>query len=316
MQVLNKNKEQKVRTKKIQGPMERMRQKAFTIIMIPYVVFLVLTKGLPFVWAVIMSFTNYTGFNIGNMKFVGLNNYIRVFTDADAIPSIGRAALIAIIVVPITVTLCLMLSLMLNQKMRGIGFFRTAWYLPSIVPGVATVMMWRGMFIKNGGVFNQILSYFGYNAIDWMDFGHVQMSLIIMLLWGAGGGILTNISAMKSIPTELYEAADIEGAGFFTQFRKITLPLISNMIYMNIITGLMSMLQLFAQPVMLSGEGGLTATPIRPIYTYMVHVYQQIFVNMRFGYGLAMVFLIFILIMALTWLAEKTSKLWVYSEVD
>ena len=139
-----------------------------------------------------------------------------------------------------------------------------------------------------------------------------------MLLWGAGSGILTNLAAMKAVPNDLYEAAEIEGAGYFTKLFKITLPLISNMIYMNLVTGIIAMLQLFGQPVLLTATAGagLTALPIRPIYTYLVHVYQQIFVNLRFGYGLAMVWVIFTVIMLLTIVVDKTSKYWVNNEMN
>lgn len=298
------------------GPVEREKAKCFYIIIIPYLIFLILTKGFPFAWGIYMSFTNYTGFNVGKLSFVGFNNYIRVFTDNDAIPSIIRTATFSVVFVPVSMTICLMLSLMLSEKLRHLGLYRTIYYLPSIIPGVASVLIWKALFLKNGGLFNEFLSFFGAAPIDWMDFEHVRKSLMIMLLWGAGGGILTNISAIKNIPESLYEAAKIEGASYFTTTRKITLPLISNMIYMGLLNGIIGMLQLFGEPVLLSGEGGLTATPIRPIYMYMVHVYQQIFVNLRFGYGLALVFVIFIIIIIFTLLMEKTSKLWVYTESD
>ncbi len=296
--------------------LSRLRQRAFNIIMIPYAVFLIVTKVMPMLWALFMSFTNYTGFNIGKLKFVGLSNYARVLTDQGALPSILRTAGIAIIVVPLSLLICLFLSLLLNERFRGVGVFRTIWYLPSIIPSIAVVMMWRGMFLKNGGFFNFIRSAAGLQIIDWLDYSHVKASLMIMMLWGAGGGVLNNLAALKCIPQELYEAAELDGASYFTRTFKITIPMISNMIYMNLVTGIIGLLQLFAEPVLLSGEGGLTSTPIEPIYTYMVHIYQQIFVNMRFSYGLAMVYIIFVIIMILTIFMQCTSNKWVYSEVD
>lgn len=131
-----------------------------------------------------------------------------------------------------------------------------------------------------------------------------------------GGGALTIIAAIKGIPDDLYEAADIEGVGAVSKTFKITLPLVSNMIYMHITTSIIGTLQLFAQPVLLAGASGegLTSVPIRPVYTYLVHVYQQIFVNMRFGYGMAMVWVIFAIIMTITFVLEGTKKYWVYTE--
>ena len=149
------------------------------------------------------------------------------------------------------------------------------------------------------GVLNAILSLFGINPINWLGYDHIVWSLIFLMLWGCGGGILTNIAAMKAIPGDLYEAADIEGANYFKKLFKITLPLIANMNFMNLILGVIGILQLFGEPVLLSGAS-LTGIPLEPIYTYMVHVYQQIFVNLRFGYGLALTWVVVIVITVAT----------------
>ena len=293
-----------------------MQEKCFYAIMIPYTIFLILINGLPFVWGLVMSFTNYTGFNIDSLKFVGFNNYTRVFLDGDALSSIGRTVSFGMIQVPLSLCAGIVLSLMVAQDLKGISLVRTIWCSPSILPGVAGILIWQTLFMKNGGLFNEVRSWLGLSAVDWLGFDHVRGSLRFMLMWGCGGGILTTIAAIKTIPLSLYESAEIEGANYLQKTCKITLPMISNMIYMNLVNGIIAMLQLFGEPVMLSGEGGLTGVPIRPIYTYMVHVYQQIFVNMRFGYGLAMVFIIFILIVIFTRIMEKTSKLWVFTETD
>lgn len=295
---------------------ESMKKRAFYMIMAPYLAFILAFKLFPFLWGIYMSFTNYTGFNLDSLSFVGLSNYTRVFTDVDAMSSIGRTFGIAFAVVPGSMTICLIMSLMLNTKLRGIGAARTICYLPSIIPAVAISIIWKGMYEKNGGFFNAILALFNVEAINWFDFNHVYGALILMMFWGAGAGVLTNIAAIKCIPESLYEAAEIEGAGFLRKTFRITLPLMSNMLYMNLLISIIGVLQMFAEPVLLTGEGGLTALPARPIYTYLVHVYQQIFVNMRFSYGLAMIWVIFIIIMLITIFAEYSSKKWVYSESD
>ncbi len=300
------------------GIQYKMRAKAFYVIMIPYLIMMLCVKGFPFAWGLYISLTNFTGFNIDKLKMVGINNYLRVFTDNEAISSIGRTFGISLIVVPLSICICLLLSLLLYANIKGIGVFRTIYYLPSIIPSIAVVTMWKGMFVKEGGLLNMVSKLFGGQSINWLGYDYARKALIIMLLWGAGSGILTNLAAMKAVPNDLYEAAEIEGAGYFTKLFKITLPLISNMIYMNLVTGIIAMLQLFGQPVLLTATAGagLTALPIRPIYTYLVHVYQQIFVNLRFGYGLAMVWVIFTVIMLLTIVVDKTSKYWVNNEMN
>ena len=179
-------------------------------------------------------------------------------------------------------------------------------------------MMWKIIYAYDGGLFNTVREMMGLEIVNWLGFDYVKTALIIMMLWTAGGGILTNIAAIKGIPEDLYEAADIEGAGVLTKTFKITIPMISNMLYMSVVTSIIGTFQLFGQPVLLAGVGGegLTAVPIRPIYTYLVHVYQQVFVNMRFGYGMALVWVIFAVIMTVTFILEKSKKHWVYTETD
>lgn len=291
------------------------QRRAFYVIMAPFIVFLLLTKGYPLIWGIYISFTNYTGLNLNNLTFVGFSNFKRVFIDNEALPSIVRVLGISAVVVPLKLVLCIAISLLLAHAMRGVSVFRTIFYIPAVIPPVAIALMWKGMYAYNGGLFNMVRSWLGMETVNWLGYDFVKTSLIIMLLWTAGNGALTNIAAIKGIPDDLYEAAEIEGAGIFTKTFKITLPMISNMLYMQILTTIIGTLQLFAQPVLLAGASGegLTSVPIRPVYTYLVHVYQQIFVNMRFGYGMAMVWVIFIIIMLVTFVLEKTKKYWVYN---
>lgn len=300
------------------GSLELAQRRAFYVIMTPFIVFLLITKGYPLVWGLYISLTNYTGYNLNDLNFVGLANFKRVFTDIDAIPSIMRVVGIGAITVPMRLVICFIISLMLCTAYRGNTTFRVLFYIPSVIPAVAIALMWRGIFEQNGGLFNSIREVFGKGPINWLGYDYVKTSLIIMMMWTAGGGALTNIAAIKGIPDDLYEAADIEGAGIFTKTFRITIPMISNMLYMSILTSIINALQLFAQPVLLAAEtgNGLTAVPIRPVYTYLVHVYQQIFVNMRFGYGMAMVWVIFAIIMLITFILESTKKYWVYTETD
>lgn len=312
------NKLTKIRRKK-RNNFERAQARAFYIIMIPFVLFLLLTKGYPIIWGLYISLTNFTGYNLNELVFVGLDNFKRVFTDTEALPSIGRVLGIGAISVPCSLAISIGLSLLLTKQRKGTGIFRTLIYLPSLVPAIATAIMWRGIYNYHGGMFNTIRTFFGLEPVSWLGYDFVKAAVIIMMLWASTGGILIKIAAIKAIPDDLYEAAHIEGAGPFTRTFKITLPMISNMLYMNILTSIIAVFQLFGQVVLLAGQtssgaDSLTAVPIRPVYTYMVHVYQQIFVNMRFGYGMAMVWIIFAVIMAVTGIMEYTKKFWVYTE--
>lgn len=146
-----------------------------------------------------------------------------------------------------------------------------------------------------------------------MGYDYAFQALIIMMLWGAGGSVLNNISAIKNIPTDLFEAARLDGANTFQLIKNIILPFTTPMNYMALITGIIGSLQLFGEPLLLSG-GGMSSVPIQPIYTYMVHTYQQIFANLRFGYGLALTWFVFVIMIIMTLINQYVSKKWVYTE--
>ena len=264
----------------------------------PAIIMFFFAKIWPLVWGVEKSFTNYNGFNNGFEINVGWDNYIRVFTDGEAMPALLRTFLLGLAIVPLTLILCNVMAILLTSLPKGLGAYRTIYYIPSILPLISATLMWQGILMEDG-VLNAILSLFGIDPINWLGYDHIVWSLIFLMLWGCGGGILTNIAAMKAIPGDLYEAADLEGANYFQKLFKITLPLIANMNFMNLILGVIGILQLFGEPVLLSGAS-LTGIPLEPIYTYMVHVYQQIFVNLRFGYGLALTWVVVIVITVAT----------------
>lgn len=295
--------------------MQKRDTRAFYIIMTPYILMFFAFKIFPMIWGIIMSFTNYSGFNLNNLSFVGLSNYERVFTDSDAFYSFGRVLLIGIIVIPLTMLICNFMAILLSLEIHAVGIFRTLFYIPSIIPAVAIATIWNGMYLRDGGVFNEIIKMFGGEPITWIGYDWAFFSLILMMLWSAGSSVLNNIAAIKNIPTDVYEAAKIDGATLWDRIRYIILPLLTPMNYMALVTGLITTLQLFSEPVLLSG-GGMTSVPIRPIYTYMVHTYQQIFVNLRFGYGLALTWIIFAIIMIMTILNQWASKKWVHDDMN
>lgn len=260
----------------------------------PAIIMFFFAKIWPMIWGIEKSFTNYNGFNAGFEVYVGWDNYKRVFTDGEAMPALWRTFLLGLIIVPLTLILCNVMAILLTSLPKGLGIFRTIYYIPSILPLISATLMWQGILMEDG-VLNALLRPFGIDPINWLGYDKIVWSLVFLMLWGCGGGILTNIAAMKAIPGDLYEAAEIEGAGYFRKLFKITLPLIANMNFMNLILGVIGIIQLFGEPVLLSGAS-LTGIPLEPIYTYMVHVYQQIFVNLRFGYGLALTWIVVIVI--------------------
>lgn len=304
----------KMRAKKRKrSAMERSNIRTFYIIMMPFLIMFLIYRLFPMIWGVYISFTNYSGFNLGSLKFVGGDNYLHVFTDSQALSSLGRTFLIGLIVIPVSMVICNIMAILLSMKYKFVGIYRTLFYIPSIIPAVAIGTIWNGMYLRDGGVINEVIKLLGGDPVNWMGYDHAFKALIFMMLWSAGGSVLNNIASIKNIPTDLFEAARLDGAGTLQLIIHIILPFTTPMNYMALITGIISSLQLFGEPLLLSG-GGMSTVPIEPIYTYMVHTYQQIFANLRFGYGLALTWVVFIIMIVMTLINQRVSNKWVYTE--
>lgn len=299
--------------KRSKSSLEKKETRAFYVIMTPFLLMFLIYRLFPMAWGVYISFTNFSGFNGDTMKLVGFDNYIRVFTDNEALASLGRTFVIGVIVIPLSIIICNTFAILLSFLKKGIGIYRTLFYLPAIMPVVAVGTMWRGMFLRDGGAINELIKLFSGEPVNWMGYDHAGYALMIMLLWGAGSGLLNNIAAIKNIPTELFEASRLDGANVWQQITRIILPLSSPMNYMALVTGVITSLQLYGQPMTLSGNG-MATVPVRPLYTYMVHAYQQIFVNLRFGYGMALTVFVVLIMVALTVVNEKLSQKWVHTD--
>lgn len=285
----------------------------FYLIITPFLLMFLFIKLVPMVNGVYLSLTNYAGYNYNRLKFTGFRNYLRVFTDNDAVFTLLQTFKIGLITVPISMLVGLLTALLLNNARKGVYIFRTIAYLPSIIPGVATGLMWKIMFNKDAGLINHLLNLLGIPSVAWLEYDYVMYALIIMMTWGSTGSLLINLAALKDIPEQMYEAAAIDGANAWQKFWKITIPMISPVLFFNLIMNIISNLQLYSQPVLLAqGVNGVLNMPLRPVMTYMVHAYQQILGYLRYGYGLAMVWVLVIIINLLTVIVFKTQKYWVF----
>ncbi len=289
----------------------------FYAIILPFLVMFVFIKLVPMVNGLYLSLTNYAGYNYNRLKFVGFKNYMRVFQDNDAMNYLLNTFFIGLITVPVGLAVGLFTALLLNRARKGVYFFRTVAYLPAIIPGVATGIMWRIIFNKDSGLINNVLGLFGVSPIHWLGYDYVFYALLILMTWGSTGSLLTFLAALKNVPEQLYEAAEIDGANGIHKFFNITMPMITPIMFFNLVQGIIANLQLYTQPVLLSeGGNGILNQPLRPIMTYMVHAYQQLMGYSRFGYGLAMMWVLVILINVLTVVIFKTQKYWVFYGED
>lgn len=280
----------------------------------PWLIIFIFLGLFPLLYGLYLSFTNFTGFNMNQLKFVGFSNYKTVFLDSESMYALGRTLLVTAINVPISLAIGLFLAVLLNLKIKGLSWWRTAFYIPSVVPVVSTVLMWKFIF-SGDGLLNTLFAKLQLQPINWLGYEYATTALIVMLLWGAGGSLLINLAGLKGIPADLYEAAEIDGASPVRKFFTVTLPLMTHILFFNLIMGIIGSLQIYIQPILLSGKT-LLDSPIKPNYLYLVHAFQQIFAFQRFGYGLALMWVLFIAILLLTVLVFYSSRFWVYYETD
>jgi multiple sugar transport system permease protein len=288
----------------------------FYMMIMPWFLGFLLLGVIPLVVGLLASFTNYDGLNVDTFKWLGTRNYERVLQDSEALHSFRRTLLWSLINVPMWLIISFTMALILNQSIRARGFFRTLFYLPSIIPAVGAVWAWRLLLDPNNGVFNAIINIFRPGtAILWTT-EYALPSLAMISVWqGAGVGMVIFLAGLQGIPRELEEAANLDGASTLRVFRHITIPLMTPVIFFQLLLAIIGSLQQFALPMLMAG-GRIGSVPPSAAYFYVVHVMRQIFTFSRFGYGLALMWLLFIVVVVLTIIVFRSSRYWVYYEVD
>jgi ABC-type sugar transport system permease subunit len=290
--------------------------RSFYLFVAPWLIGFVVLSVFPLVLGLATSFTNYNGFNLEQVKFLGFTNYTRAAADGEAIVALGRTVYFSLLSVPLGIALALAIAIMLNQSIPARGAFRTLFYLPTVVPIVATVWVWKIFVDQNFGLVNAALSLvFPDAAIRWLV-DYPTSVLIALTLWmGVGGGMVIFLAGLQGVPTELKDAAQIDGANRLATFRFITLPLLTPVIFFQLILGIIGSLQTLVAPMLLAG-GSMSTMPPRDNYLYLIHVYIQVFANQRFGYGTALLWLLFLVIVILSVIVFRSSRYWVYYETE
>ncbi|MCH5676615.1 carbohydrate ABC transporter permease [Streptomyces gilvus] len=289
----------------------------------PWVIGCTLLTAVPIVYALGLSFTDYDGMS-SNWSWVGFANYTAAFHDDTMWSSLLQTGLYALLVVPLSLAGGLGLAVLLNQRLRAVGVLRTIFYLPSIVPVVATALMFKLIFDRDTGLVNGVLGWFGIPATAWLNDPTSFLVLVLLALWGMGGGMVIFLAGLQGIPAELMESASVDGAGALRRFWHITLPMLSPMIFFQLVLTLITTLQALSQPLLLAPSsnggagGGVTdATHVQQgDYLYMVNVYAQFFNYQKYGYGAALLWILFVVILAITVLVLRSGSFWVYYEVD
>lgn len=264
----------------------------------------------PGLWSLYLSLTKYDV--IGTAEFIGADNYIKMFTNDDLFySSLWRTFYFAGLGVPLGVLGSMFLAILLNQKLRGVAVFRTFFFMPTLVPLVASVVLWKWLLDTNFGIVNQTL--IGWGVADppgWFsDRRWAIPSLILMRLWGSIGGtqMIIFLAGLQGIPEELYDAADIDGAGTWGRIRNVTIPLLTPTIFFNTVLGIIGALQTFAA-AFVATEGG----PGYATWFFSLHIWKQAFDYFNMGYGAALAWFFAIIIIALTIFQMRLSKRWVF----
>jgi len=247
-------------------------------------------------------------------QFIGLDNYVRLFTrDPLALKSFKVTLVYTLVYVPMDLIFGLSLALMLNQKLRGLGIFRTVYYLPSVLSGVAYVVMWMWMFNPQHGLINTLLSYVGIQGPRWLlDPKWALGALIMMSLWGVGRTMVIFLAGLQDIPTVLYEAAEIDGASHWKKFWRVTLPLLTPSLLFNLLFGIILTFQTFTNAFVATNGGPLDSTLF-----YVLYLYRKAFEHLQMGYASAMAWVLFLVVLGCTLVIFLTSGKWVfYRSID
>jgi multiple sugar transport system permease protein len=262
---------------------------------------------LPFLASFVLGFTDWNG--VGTPKFVGLQNYIQLFT-ADPLfwQSLKVTFIFAILYLPLSLILGFGLALLMNQPLPGMRIFRTLYYAPSILSGVAVAVLWGFIFNQNFGVLNWMLHFVGIKPIPWLESSFwVIPAFVIMQLWGVGGSMLIYLAGIQGVPTELYDAALVDGANWRKRLRHITLPMTSPTILFNLVLGLIGTFQIFTQAYIIT-QGG----PNYGSYFYALNLYDTAFQDLRLGYASSMATVLFVIIALSSMAVFRWSRTWVY----
>lgn len=260
----------------------------------------------PFVMTFYYSFTKFSG--VGTPKFIGLANYKTMFSDGLFRTSLFNTFYYTAIEVPLSTVLAIGLAILLNRRMRGLALYRTLLYLPTVVPLVASSMLWLWLFNPSFGVVNEVLSSVHITGPGWMfSAAWSKPTFILMGLWGIGTPMVIYLAALQGVPASMYEVAAIEGAGPIQRARYVTIPMISPAILFNVVLGLVASLQYFTQAFVMT-QGG----PDNSSMFYSLYLYYQAFRYLNLGYASAMAWVLFVLVVLITVLLFKSSSRWVY----
>ncbi len=277
------------------------------VLVFPYLIHLVVFTAGPIIAALVLSFTDYD--LIRDPKWVGFENYTFALDDKATLAAFRNTAVYVALFVPSSLIISLLLAVGLNQRIRGITFYRTLFFLPVVSSGVATALLWLFMFNKRG-VLNWLLDLVNLGPVQWLGFEMALNSIIIMSVWqGLGILMMYWLAGLQGIPQHLYEAAEIDGGGRIAKFRYVTLPLLTPFILLLSILGIIGSFQVFTASFIITAGGPGFAS-----LTLALQIYRMAFENFRMGYATALAYMMFLAVFVVTMIQWWAQKYWVHYE--
>jgi len=277
----------------------------------PWAIGFLVFGGGPILASFVLAFMDWK--LVSMPRWIGIANYAHLFAeDKLFIVSLGNTLYYTLFSVPLGILASMMLAILVNQKVKGQNVFRTIYYLPSVTSGVAVALLWIWLFNPNFGLINYALSLIGIRGPNWLSDVHwAKPALVLMSLWGVGGGMVIFLAGLQGMPEHLYEAAKIDGAGTWRLFRSITLPMLTPTIFFMLITRTIGSLQTFTNVYVMTNGGPGTSTLM-----YGLYLYQNAFTFLKMGYACALAWVLFAVILTLTWLQFRVASRWVYYEAE
>lgn len=292
------------------SPMARREAFTFYVLIAPWFLGFIVFLAYPMARSLYLSFTNYN--LLSEPAWIGFRNYERIFADPDFWQSLKVTLLYALGSVPGGTVIAIAVAMVLSQKLRGINFWRTIFFMPSVLSSIAVAILWLYIFRPEGGLLNVVLGWFGIQGPSWITSEVWALpALIIMSWWTIGGQIVIYLAGLKGIPDTFYEAAEIDGANGWAKFRFVTIPMLSPTIFFNVVLGIIGALQVFDVGWVMTRGG-----PNKATLFYMINLYERAFNFVQMGYASALAWILFIIIMVITLLVIRSSAAWVYYEAE
>jgi ABC-type sugar transport system permease subunit len=277
----------------------------------PWIVGFLLFSALPMIASLVLSLTDFDPRRPDELQFIGLDNYAHMLRDPILLESLVVTARFALLVVPVSLAAALGIAVLVNSTLlAGKGIFRTLFYMPMQIPVVASTIVWIGVLNVSNGWLNQGLRAVGLPGPDWLNSTiWVHPALTLMGLWGIGNMMLIFLAGLQSVPAELYDAARVDGAGRWASFRHVTLPMISPVLFYNLIIALIATFQYFTQAYVITNGRG---DPDRATLFFNLNLYREGFSFFHMGYASALAWLLFVIVLGLTVILFRTAGRWVY----